>query len=249
MKTRIASGMTLVELIIVISTLSLVLVAIFSMTIQFSRMYNKSSNRIEPQASLMLALKQLERDLHAAMGVSTLSNGTWLQLEMPKRDATTNLNVLTETTSPQGLLTLQSDHYVSYFLGRRLFASELNHDEWTAVPDPNGDTIFRIESPQPISPQDSAAVTGFAKAPVIAEHVLAVPVEQDLTQPTVENATTIFRYGPDDTGAPIDPNDRLVKVTFTVPIKVNDGHGWQTVNHTLQTQFNLRNLATSGQGT
>jgi hypothetical protein len=208
--------------------IALVTGVLLSLMIQTSRVYTRTSAHVEPQASLMLALKRMEREIRDGMFFVLNSTDSTVEIVLPLRE-TNGMNVITGTS-------LQEGNHVCFFLGKKVGGETA----WSAVPDPLGDTIFRIEGAGFLQPLSSSYTNTQAK--IIIEGVASTPMVPDPTDPTREIATTVFTYAPLDEEGFLMDETRLIRITLTVPLKEHTPSGIRTVNHTMQTSFSLRNL-------
>ncbi|HEY3416919.1 MAG TPA: hypothetical protein VGM23_08555 [Armatimonadota bacterium] len=237
MKNRTTYGFTLVEVLISVTFIAIMLAAIIGLSINANRLYLRTSGHIEPQSSQMLALKRMERDLREGMFLLTTSSSTWVQVTLPALDNGGHYRIVQNATT--GRLGLTPGITVRYFLGTIQYPNPNDKSHWIAVPNVTGNVLFRAD----VSTVNTAG--NYPNARVIIDGILSVPIIPDLTNQTGGTATSIFAYWPANTDGSPTVNTKLIKITLTKPANEYTNTGKQTVNHTLWTQFCLRNLQTS----
>lgn len=237
-------GVTLPEMLISLVIIGITGFMVIAIAIQNNRLYARTSVRIEPQASAMLAFKRMEREIRQAMLISTAtpSPSTWIQIQLPKKDAD-GLNEL--GVDNQGRIALIPGDYVSYFLGKKLSQPDPHKNKWVAQPSVAGTTLFRTKSTY------NEVSDTFTDAQIVVDGIvnpadISLKDEPDITKEALGN--TLFVFTPyDDNGTPEDFTDdkpradtNLITITVIVKAKLQG----RPVYHPLWTQFCLRNLRT-----
>ncbi|MHB9130066.1 MAG: PilW family protein [Armatimonadota bacterium] len=245
MRTRQSSGVTLIEMLIVVGVIAMVVTVVITLSLQASRVYARTSKHIEPQESQMLALQRIQRDIRESMSVTTVSNATWMVIHKPVKGSDGKFVLVRNPTTGRLGLSLDPNALV-YFLGTRQYPDPVDHSHWNAVPDTSGDTLFKAD----ITTQNSSGA--FPDARVIIDGILPTPMIPDPKHPGKEIPTSLFVYWPiPDNGTPNDPTDdptvynTMIKITLTKKLEISTPSGRRTENHTLTSQFALRNLQTS----
>ncbi|MHB9025137.1 MAG: PulJ/GspJ family protein [Armatimonadota bacterium] len=236
MLNRQAYGVTLIEVLISVSFIAIMLAAIISLSVNANRLYLRTSGHIEPQASQMIALKRIERDLREGMFLLTTSSSTWVQVTLPALDDDGHHRIV--QNSETGRLGLTPGVTVRYFLGTVQY-TDSSKQHWLAIPSETGNILFRA---------DASTVNGLGQYPdarVIIDSILSTPIIPNPVDPTQGTPTSIFTYWPANTDGSPTINTKLIKITLTKTAVEYLNTGKRTVNHTLWTQFCLRNLQTS----
>ena len=222
------SGTTLTELLISIGILPLIFIPIMLISVQGSMVYRRYTGGIGPDQSLELALHYMEGEVRRARTVTVDGTNTLMQLTLPSTD-TSGLNALTLDSGTQ-LLGLSNDtqHQVRYFLGTKQPVSG-QPTQWTAVPSSSGDTLFRA-----IVTDSTSMSQSFSNAPIIVSGIINPPKIPDPSNPGSEITTQLFSY----VSASSPP---LMKITLTKPVSETTRAATVTVDHTLWTEFCVRN--------
>ena len=242
MSIRRSFGVTLPELLVVIGIIAIVAIATTTIFLRVTGVYARTSAHTNPQSAEMLALKRIENDLREAMFVSivTPTPATWVEISLPQVDSN-GVPLIVKGTDGSIGLTRNPALDTSYFLGDLVYPTFGDKSHWNAIPDPNGHTIFRALS----STKTSAGI--FPNAMVIIDGVLSTPMVPDPQHPGREIPGRLFEYWPSDPNDPTRPSvdSQLVRVTLTIPVQSNTGSSVLIENHTVQTQFCLRNWNSS----
>jgi Tfp pilus assembly protein PilE len=241
-------GVTLPEMVVVIAFIAIVSITIVSLFMQSARVYARTSSRVEPQASLMLAMHRMEKQIREAMFIRVGSSSTSVEIALPQKDTSGFIRLksieIDTTLHKRALVRIEGKH-LCFFLGRR---DPTNPGG--AIPDAvNGNTIFLVTTGS-----DTAAGTdiidslgalapSYSKAETIISGVLSIPTIVDPAYPGQQKPTTIFSYATNGMASSAFQdglNAQIVRITLTVPIQQTGVIGTQ--NHTLSTQFCLRNF-------
>jgi len=242
---RHSYGITLVELLVVLSIVVMVLVAVLTLSMQSMRLFAKyqplvmgqSPNNTAPQAAMMLGMKRMERGLREAMFIRVGSSSTAVETALPKTDADGNIllrfAVIDAQTQRQALICTEGRH-VCYFLGRK---DPLQPGR--AIPDPiAGDTIFSVVSG---APTETGSDIINSSGNLAAYYDNAEIIIAGITM-----VSYLFSYLSSDAASSITDsmNTRVVRINLTYPITMKTRSGWETKNQVLKTQFYLRNFET-----
>ena len=242
MSLRKIAGVTLAELLVVIGIIAIVAIATTTIFLRVTGIYTRTSAHTGPQSAEILALKRMENDLRDAMFVSvvTPTPATWVEISLPQVDS---YGVPLMVKGKDGTIGLTRNPALdtSYFLGDLVYPTYGDKSHWNAIPDPNGHTIFRALS----STKTSAGI--FPNGQVIIDGVLSTPMIPDSKHAGQEIPGRLFEYWPSDPNDPTRPSvdSQLVRVTISIPVQSNTGSGIRVENHTVQTQFCLRNWNSS----
>jgi hypothetical protein len=213
----------------------MVSIAVTTVFVQATRVYTSTSVHIDPQEQQMLAMKRIEVEMREAMFVNivTASPSTWVELCLPRTDETGDNVVVMDANGELGLERDPAKD-VAFFLGTKEYPNPADTDHWNAVPSATGHTIFRALS----NTRTSSGV--YPQATVIIDGVASTPMIPDPEHPGQEIAARLFEYWPSDPNDPTRPtrDTQLIVVTLTIPVQEKTG---QFVNHTLRTQYCLRN--------
>lgn len=242
MRYRRFAGVTLPELMVVLGVVALVGMATIKLFIRATGVYTNTSAHYGPQSNEMLALKRMQFDLREAMFVSvvTPTPTTWVEVCLPKEDSSGVSYMIKGTKDMLGLVR-DPARDTSYFLGKLEYPNSSDKTHWNAVPDATGHTIFKALS----STKNSDGK--FPNASIIIDGVLSTPMVPDPLHPGQEIAGRLFEYWPSDPTDPTRPSvdSQLVRVTITIPVTTKTARGSITTNHTVRTQFCLRNWNSS----
>ena len=242
------AGITLVEALVTVTLVAVVFAMTFGIYMQAARIYTRTSVRIEPQHSLMLAMKKMESDIREAMFIRIGSNASMVEIALPRKDANGMILMTTVVMNSQtGLSTIGriEGKHVCYFLGRP-DASYPNR----AIPDAlYGNTIYKITTGSnsttgaDIIRADGTLNAYYTGAVKMVSGVLSRPM---ITNPSTgqEVAGTIFSYA-GSSGTSTSPQGlsaQIVRISLSVPVQVSEGNTRVTRNHNLSTEFCLRNF-------
>lgn len=244
MRIHAQRGITLVEMLLVIAIIGMVIFSIVAVTMQAGKLHARTSVHLEPQASAMLALKRMQRELRDAMLISTTtpSPSTWIEFTVPAKDEH-GLNRV--QTDKHGFLSLVPGKNLCYFLGTKIVADPQGRNRWTARPDRQGTTLFRAETSY------DERNDMFYNAQVLVDKVVN-PYTLSATEMAGLKLTalnrTLFVFVPyDDSGTPDDISDdtpradtQLITITLVVEATLQG----KPLYHPLWTQFCMRNLKT-----
>lgn len=245
-------GTTLPELLVVVAFIAVVTVAISQLSMQSMRIYSRTSEHINPEASLNLALKRMERTIREAMFIRLGSSSTAVEIIIPIKDnagriqtASTVINADTQTKA----LVRREGKHVCYFLGRYSSGSPS-----LAIPDPaNGNTLFMVTTGNnttmgtDIISSTGVLASSYAQAKEIITGITSAPTVVDPDHPGQALPTTIFAYATnsmDTSASPYGLNAQLLRVTLSMPIVHGPSGGEAIRDHTVSTQFCLRNFET-----
>lgn len=239
MRVRRHLGVTLPEILVSLTIISVVFVTISVIFMQSTKIYMRKSGHTIPQEAQMLALKRMQRFMRQAMFVNivTPTPSTWVELCLPRLNSS-GMNVLVRGENGQLGLQRDPNKDLCFFLGVREYPDPANTNVWNAIPNNTGHTIFRALS------STRTADGKYPNAEVMIDGVLSVPMVPDLSRPGQMKPGRIFEYWPTDPNDPTRPtrDTQLVVVSLTIPVTVL---GNRTEYHTLQTQFCLRNWNSS----
>ena len=236
MRTR-GRGFTLVEMMIVMAMIGLATLAIITLSIQSMKIYASTSSQIEPQASLMLAMKNMQWEMREAMFIRLSSDSTACEVIIPIKDSSGSYVMSTEDGFERLECVDAFTGFACLLFPRRAKSS----NPANAIPDAvNGNTIFRITTGSDttvgtdIISNGSTLSSSYTGAQTIITGV--VP------------AQTSFAYadysGSGNTAFSDGMNAQIVKISVTVPVTVNTPSGNITQNQTLSSEFCLRNFET-----
>lgn len=221
MRRRQYAGITLVETLLVAVLTPLLLIPVFQISLQTSRIFSTTYALTGPELSMNLALRRMEGETRRAVSYSIdADKGTWLQITLPTREAqgpNAGLNAISASTG----LSADIANQIRYFLG-------VKSSDGRAVPSATGNTIFRATVSANTPANQSFALSAVQ---VIAEGVEATPQAPDSAAPTV-----IFS---DDSSA----SPPLIRITLSSPIDQITPRGKVKVHRALWTQFCVRNAA------
>lgn len=246
-------GLTLPEMLVVIAVIALIITVVVSLTLQAHRIFARSSVHIEPQESQMLALQRMESEIRQGMLLNYVpSDPSFLEVILPEKDQETQLNKIERVPPVTGPLGLVQGQHVTFFVGKKEYLNPANSNQWVAVLDDRGDTLFRADdSVLPVNGK-------YTNAEALLDFSLRTeggkpPEDYD---PSDIEPRKVFEYWPaNDNGTPNDTSDdlpsndtKLIRITLSVPMVKTTARGREVVNHTLWTQFCLRNHETSQGG-
>jgi len=235
-------GVTLMELLVVMFIVGLTSFVIVNISIKANKLFARSSVRIEPQASTMLAFKRMEREIRQAMLISTTtpSSSTWIDVQLPQKDDQ-GLNQL--SVDEDGRIQLTPGIFVHYFLGSKVQVRDAQKHLYLASPSETGTTLFRAESTYDVENNT------FDNARDVIDDIVNPSDPAVLSDPEVNRAalaSTLFSYTPyNDNGTPDDySDDRPLTNTnlITIALIVKSTLQGRPIYHPLQTKFCLRNL-------
>ncbi|MHB9025541.1 MAG: PulJ/GspJ family protein [Armatimonadota bacterium] len=238
------AGFTLIELIMVIAVVSMLLGAIVMTSLQLDLMYRRTSVHTSPEDQMNLAFWILGTDFRHGIHLNTTASPTtWLQIVLPLKDAN-GFNVLAYDEELQKITVQENPTPVNYFLGTYVSGDPRTgctasislpglDDQITT-----GNALFKATG-SPVNNQFTNAVELIG--PEIGQNpqedpnnnnLKIYPMVPDPNNPGQEIATNIFA---------ISSDQKLVTITLTVQVIEPSLSGKRTVNHTLSTQFALRN--------
>jgi prepilin-type N-terminal cleavage/methylation domain-containing protein len=241
---RRCSGLTLIEILVVVSVLALMTIVIASFAMQSMRLFAEyqplligKSKRLAPQAAMMLGLKRMNTEIREAMFIRVGSSDTAVEIALPKRDDKGNILLnyveLNKETHSRALMRTEGMH-VCFFLGRKDPA-----DPKGAIPDlVNGDTIFRVAS-------GSADQTGGdiiqsdGTLPDSVSNVRAIITD-------ITKVSYIFSYydAAESSSYQNGMNAKIVRINLSYPVTITTPAGNVKRNQVLSTEFCLRNFET-----
>lgn len=213
------AGVTLVEMLVVISTVAVVLISIMTISLQFSRIYRHTNAMLVPQSDQLLALRKMERELREAYSLEPTSNATSLEINPPKKTTGTTRVIDAQQSTDGSLTPLPESYTIRYFLGTFV--------DGEARPNANGDTIFRVQSTDTQDAAGNYPLPGSADKYIIVRNLAPL------------DGASLFSYEPG--GAAPTNKTRLVIVTLNTPVRESEGGNPFTYQR-LTTQFALRNL-------
>lgn len=225
---RRSRGLTLVEVLMVIAVISVVMITLLLMIMQNNKLYMRTAVHLDPQASQMIALKRMERELREAMQVlNSPEPATWIHIILPIKDQN-GFNVLSydAATGELGLTLNTTDTTkpmnpnISYFLGNKVSAVAGKTNTYVAEASTTGTCIFRATS------MPSVDSDIFPEAQLIAEGVLNPPLLPDPNNPgkiITGNMFDYFPYPPDQ--QTVTNLTHIIRVSVTTPIPVKESSG------------------------
>lgn len=249
---KLHRGTTLIEMLVVVAFIAVVTVAITQLSMQSMKIYTRTSEHINPEASLNLALKRMERPIREAMFIRLGSSSTAVEIVIPIKDnagriqtASTVINADTQTKA----LVRREGKHLCYFLGRYSEGAPA-----LAIPDAvNGNTIFMVTTGSDttvgtdIISSTGTMASSYAHAKEIITGITSTPSIVDPDHPGQALPTTVFAYatnGVDASASPNGLNAQLLRVTLSMPIVHGPSGGEAIRDHTVSTQFCLRNFET-----
>lgn len=245
---RRRNGFTLLEVIISAGIIALVSVVLFTIFIQTSRVYSRTSVHFEPQASQMLAMKIMKKEILEGMAVSIHSEWMAVEVIKPLQEVKSGVKVADLWNGTTGKFGLQEGEHICFFIGK-LGAGG------TAVPDATGNTIFMVKSTPGYSILPFGSSTTFTKSQyrVIIDDI--IKEEPDPQNPSVMKPFKVFEYWPvDDNGTPQDSSDdtltdqtALVKITLGYLMDEHTNSGVNKTVKKMQSQVCVRNLRNTGE--
>lgn len=208
----------MIEVLTSIAIVTVMTGAVIGLISAGAHIYAKTFAHIGPSTDQTLAMTMMQRDLREATQLAK-STATWITLIPPTKDSA-KLNISTPNGTT-GQLQLQQDtaHPIQYFLGAAT---------GTPTPSTTGNTLYRAVG----SPVGGA----FPGATVVINGISSTPSVPNPTNPSQQITTTIFAQGSDP---------RLLVVTFSVPVVETTRAKRTVVNHSIATQFYLRNVPPS----
>lgn len=249
---RYHRGITLTEVLVVMAVIGLISAAVTTLSMQSMKIYARTSEHIEPEASLELAFKRMGSIVREAMFIRIGSSATAMEVALPLKGndgkIATN-SVLIDTTRGMHALVRAEGMHICFFLGRRSATNPT-----IAVPDPiNGNILFMITTGSKTTTgtdiiNDSGSLeSSYSNAQAIITGISSSPSVPDPQNPGNALPTTIFAYttvGSDTSAFHKGLNAQLLRITLTVPIPRGPSGGEAIRDHTLSTQFCLRNFET-----
>jgi len=234
MRRDSCQGLTLPEVLVVVSMLSLVMLTIIMVLVQTGRIYRNTVGQSTPQVTQELALKRLKKEISQAVALNiNVSSATQLQIAIPEKESDGYNQIVQGST---GKIGLQTGHLVTYFLGVKQ-PTPGNPTAWTAVPSDTGDTLFRVTDLAPEQANNT-------NADIMIEGIAGTPKITDFAGN--EKTTSLFTYGPTDHAGVLVTDPNLVVITFSTPVTVNTPQGhYKQVYHASSTQIYMRNIASA----
>ena len=239
---RYRPGVTLVEVLVVVFIIGLTGFIAVGIMINSAKLYARTNVHIEPQASVMLAFKRMEREIRQSMLISTTTPtpSTWVAVTMPQKGSD-GLNQV--TVDSNGRLKLVPGTVVNYFLGTKVTLRNAALGTYLASPSGTGTSLFRAESTY------NSGSNTFDNAKLIIDAIVN-PNDPNLdNDPALSReslANTLFVYTPYyNNGTPDDYlDDRPLSTTklITITLVVKAMQSGRNVYHPLWTQFTFQNL-------
>lgn len=250
MRPRALPAYTLMELMVVLFIIGFLILAITSIIMQGSKLYASTSVHIEPQASAMLGLKRMERELRDTMKIvtGTPSPTTWIELKLPEKDENGLNKVYFDS---EHRLALVEGKSITYFLGTKGTKDTSGPYLYYATPSADGSTLFRAEGHY-----DNTATT-IPKSRIIVDNIVNPTwlanmmndtafrkAHPELTREDLKKCLFVFTpFNPN--GTPDDLTDdtptiqtELITISFIVKAMFQG----KPIYHPLWTEFKLRNL-------
>jgi hypothetical protein len=227
----------MVESLVVVSVMALIFITIYMIITSASRIYARYSPVIEPESSMLLALKRMQRNMREAILIDMSSTENCVEIGQPVKDAR-RLNVLTSDGLSIGTR-------VCYFLGRY----DRENAPTTVIPLLTTDealddvdiryTLFAIEQAGDVTNLPLHASYPVSRVREIIDGILRRP--RDPGDAGGTSTTSVFSYAPLNAEGNMTDETRLVRIVLTCPVERMTSTGRETIPLTCWTQFCLRN--------
>lgn len=242
-------GVSLLEIMISISLIAIVFIITIGLYLQAGQIFSRTSVRIEPQRSLMLAMKKMESEIREAMFIRIGSNSSMVELAMPLRDQNDMIamsKIQLDSNGTRSTIGRSEGKHICYFLGRPDI-----YDTTLAVPDAiYGNTIYQIytgnntTTGSDIINSEGQLAYSYRNASKIISGVRphAIVTDPGTGQEVIGPIFSYVGYNDTNWYTSKGLNSQLVRISLTVPVTVVAGKIKTVRNHTVASEFCLRNF-------
>lgn len=149
MKRTQLPGVTLPEVLIVLAIAVIIIVPLFGLMLQTTRVFSNTSDHVGAQLDQTTAFDLMSKDLSEATQCQLQNSGTWVTVIPPMKDTTTNTNQFS-TASGVAFVMQDTQHPIHYFLAQKgtgsLTPSATGKALYRAVGSPTGGTFSQSQS-------------------------------------------------------------------------------------------------------